>query len=449
MTITARVASLIFNQPLLVLPETAATIATALADRFGIDFVDNGAEILGHAGGSDASRFVGRSVEQRLGDGSTRTVYRIEDGVALINIHGELVNRGAYIGAVSGLTSYEGLEASLRAARDDSAVRAIVLDMNSPGGAAAGAMETADLVRKISQDKPVVAFVNALAASAAYAIASGASRIIATPSATLGSIGVVWMHMDRSAQLDRSGVKTTLITAGAYKADGNPFASLPDDARSRIQSQIDSVYSLFIETVAAHRGISTEDIRKTEAGVFMGRAAVVAGLADDIGGIDDVFAFLNRDRGANKSAFGRPSLGGSMSKSEGATGADIPVMTEAQHTAALNTALDAARLESVSAASAETREEICAALEGLFQGNARAETFVEALRDGATVALAAKFASKIEDPKALVTGPRLGAAVPRPAVQPDATAESAGSEKETNISALQAAVPAHLRRKSA
>lgn len=449
MTVTARVASLIFNQPLLVLPETAATIAAALADRFGIDLGDNGSAIVGHAGAVDASRFVGRPVETRLGDGSTRTAYRNEDGIALINVHGELVNRGAYVGAVSGLTSYEGLDASLRAARDDSSVRAIVLDMNSPGGAAAGAIETAELVRKISQEKPVVAFVNALAASAAYAIASGASHIIATPSATLGSIGVVWMHLDRSAQLDKSGLKPTLLTAGAYKADGHPFASLPDDARLRIQSQIDAVYSLFIKAVATHRGMSTENVRKTEAGVFMGRTAVDAGLADEIGGLDDVFAFLNRDRHANKSAFGRPSLGGSMSKPEGATGAEIPVMTEAQHAAALNTALDAARLESASAASAETREEICAALEGLFQGNARAETFVEALRDGANVALAAKFAAKIEDPKALIAGPRLGAVVPRPEVQPDPAASGPSSEKDAHISALQAAVPAHLRRKSA
>lgn len=448
MTVIARVASLIFNQPLLVLPETAATIAAALADRFGIDFGDNASAIDGHAGAIDASRFVGRPVETRLGDGSTRTAYRNEDGIALINVHGELVNRGAYVGAVSGLTSYEGLDASLRAARDDSSIRAIVLDMNSPGGAAAGAMETADLVRKISQEKPVVAFVNALAASAAYAIASGASHIIATPSATLGSIGVVWMHLDRSAQLDKSGLKPTLLTAGAYKADGHPFASLPDDARTRIQSQIDTVYSLFIETVATHRGMSTEDVRKTEAGVFMGRAAVAAGLADKIGGIDDVFAFLNRDRHA--SAFGRSSLGAKMPTSESAAGANTPVMTEAQHNAALNTAVASARQEAGTTAAGEAREEICAALEGLFKGNTRAETFVEALRDGATVALAAKFAGKIEEPKAKApTGSRLDAAVPRPEVQPDASTAGPSSEKDAHISALQAAVPAHLRRKSA
>lgn len=432
MTITARVASLIFNQPLLILPETAATIATALADRFGID--------AGDISEFDASRFVGRPVEQRLGNGAVREVYRLDDGVALINVHGELVNRGAWIGASSGLTSYEGLDAALRAARDDAGVRAIVLDMNSPGGSAAGAMETASLVRQIAGKKPIVAFVNAMAASAAYAIATGASRIVSLPSAMLGSIGVVWMHLDRSAQMDKSGVRPTILTAGAYKADGHPFAALPDDARARIQAQIDSVYALFVETVASHRGMDAADVRSTEAGLFMGRAAVERGLADQVGGLDDVFAFLNRDR-----ASGRPSLGGFMSKTtEGATGVDSPVYTEAQHQAALS----ASRAEATREADAAARAEIGAALSCLLPDNRRASTFVEALADGASVALAEKFAAKIDEPKAVEQSPRLAALVPRPDVQPDPVAGPA-SETEARIAALQSAVPSHLRRKSA
>jgi capsid assembly protease len=283
MTIVARVAAQIFNTPLLVAPGVAELIATALADRLGVEPLSE----------FDASRFVGQPAQQRLGNGDTRDIYRVEDGVALINVFGELVNRGSWIGASSGLTSYEGLDAQMRAAMDDPAIRAVVLDMNSPGGAASGAMETAALVRRVAEQKPVVAFVNAQAASAAYAIASGASRIVATPSAMLGSIGVVWMHVDRSAAVEKSGLKPTLLTAGAYKADGHPFAALPADARARIQAQIDAVYELFVSTVADHRGLDPAAVRGTEAGLFMGQAAVDAGLADQVGGLDDVFAFFN------------------------------------------------------------------------------------------------------------------------------------------------------------
>ncbi len=291
MTIVARVAAQIFNTPLLVAPGVAELIATALADRLGVEPLAD----------ADLSRFVGKPTEQRLGNGDTRAIYRVEDGVALINVFGELVNRGAWIGASSGLTSYEGLDAQLLAAMDDPTIRAVVLDMNSPGGAASGAMETAALVRRVAQDKPVVAFVNAQAASAAYAIASGATRIVATPSAMLGSIGVVWMHVDRSGAIEKSGLKPTLLTAGAYKADGHPFAALPPDARARIQAQIDAVYDLFVSTVANHRDLDAADVRGTEAGLFMGQAAVDAGLADAVGTLGDVFAFLNRDRAGSSS----------------------------------------------------------------------------------------------------------------------------------------------------
>jgi signal peptide peptidase SppA len=164
-----------------------------------------------------------------------------------------------------------------------------VLDIDSPGGEAGGAMETAARIRALDAKKPVVAFVNGMAASAAYALASGARTIIATPSAMLGSIGVVWMHVDRSAQVERVGVKPTLLTAGAFKTDGHSLAPLAADARGRIQAQINKIYGLFVETVAAHRPMSAAAVRATEAGVYIGSQAVDARLADQVGSLDDAF----------------------------------------------------------------------------------------------------------------------------------------------------------------
>jgi signal peptide peptidase SppA len=279
MTHLARVASLIFNTPLLVTPDVACTIANALAERWGVDPLEP----------FDASRFVGQPSGPRDANGEMRTMYRAEKGIALIGVMGELVNRGAWVGASSGLTSYEGLDAQLAAAERDDAVKGVVLDINSPGGQAAGAMETAAKIRALDAKKPVVAFVNGMAASAAYALASGARTIVATPSAMLGSIGVVWMHVDRSAQAEKAGVKPTLLTAGAFKTDGHPLAPLAADARQRIQAQIDKVYDLFVQTVAAHRPIDAAAVRATEAGVYIGSQAVEAGLADLTGSLEDAF----------------------------------------------------------------------------------------------------------------------------------------------------------------
>ncbi len=283
----ARIAARLFNTPLMLRPETAIAIASNLASRFDVEAMDEGAGLIENT--PEASRFRGQPAGAR-DDG--RPMYRAENGVAVIPVLGELVNRGAWIGAYSGLTSYEGLDAQLRAAAADPSVRGILLDMNSPGGEASGAIETGALVRAISADKPVVALVNAMAASAGYAIASGAKTIVTTPSGLAGSIGVVMLHIDRSAAMAKAGLKPTLIHAGAYKVDGSAMAPLEDAARARIQASIDGVHDLFVGAVAKHRGLDPAAVRATEGGVLMGQGAVDAGLADRLGSFDTALALF-------------------------------------------------------------------------------------------------------------------------------------------------------------
>ena len=272
----ARIAAHVFNVPLLATPDAAGAVADYLVARMA---------------GVEAA--MGRTVVTAE---ETEDPYTLDaDGMATIAVHGELVNRGSWMDAYSGLTSYKALGAALDAAARDPRVRGIALDIDSPGGEAAGAMEAAAHVRAVSQKKPVVAYIDSLAASAAYAVASGASEIVATPSATLGSIGVVWLHLDRSAAMKDRGVKPTLLHAGAYKVDGNSMQPLPDDARARIQSKIDEVYGLFLATVGAHRPkLGSEGARATEAGVFMGTRAVETGVADRIGDWSTVKSILPR-----------------------------------------------------------------------------------------------------------------------------------------------------------
>lgn len=417
MTYLAHIATRIFDTPLLVRPETAAIIVDVLAERIGVSRETPEANAI------EMSRFRGQPVRQN-GDGAT--MYRVENGVAILPVMGELVNRGAWIGASSGLTSYEGLEASLRAAASDRMVSAIVLDMNSPGGEASGALETGELVRSINKQKPVVAFVNGQAASAAYAIASGAGKIVAAPSAVLGSIGVVLVHRDMSAAIEKQGVKMTVIHAGAYKADGNPFQALPDDARARIQGHVDAIYDLFTGMVAQHRGMDLADVRGTEAAIFLGADAVNAGLADSIGTLDSVLESLRR---SNVSAGSPSHSGGIMTETTTAASAANAGFTQSH--------ID----EAVATARAEERRAFAAALPVVFGDDARASTFAEALTDGVAVATAAKFASRAAAPRA----GGVMALVPQPDIKPEAEARKPANDYEAGVAAFAAVVPSHLR----
>jgi signal peptide peptidase SppA len=320
----ARVAGRLFNRPLMILPETAVTIANVLHDCVGADPMEPVSLI-------EASRFRGLPRGPAAADGTPKNYYRMIDGVAVISMLGELVNRGAWIGASSGLISYEGLDEQLRTAADDMSVRGILLDMESPGGEASGAFETAALVREIGRTKRVAAVVNGLAASAAYAIASGASRIVTTSTGVQGSIGVVMVHLDRSAALQRAGVKPTLIYAGAHKADTSSAQPLGDEARARLQAHVDEVYDLFVGTVAQYRDLDADAVRATEAGIFMGASAVEAGLADAVGTFDDALAWLRQPRTGVSLYTGVPSM------------TDLNTILRAEHESLMASAVTSAR----------------------------------------------------------------------------------------------------------
>lgn len=298
MTFLPRLASLVFNQPHAITPEAAEAIVAALQGRLGEIDLDLAA--LGRQHEAQANAFVGRPV---LGDDKRYRGYRLtERGAAIVPIQGELVNRGSWLGASSGLVSYEGLRHTLRAVAADPQARSIVLDIDSPGGQVTGMAETADLVRSIAEAKPVIAVANGLAASAAYGIASAASRIVVGRDAHVGSVGVVYMHADRSKQFDKAGIKVTLIHAGARKVDGNPFQPLPEDVRGDIQTRIDEAYGSFVALVCEGRPALSEDaIRTTEARVDAGRDAVDRGLADDVSTFDTALAEAEAGRTTTRS----------------------------------------------------------------------------------------------------------------------------------------------------
>lgn len=290
-----------FNTPLLLDPAKAAVIAPVLARRVP-DWTE-GAEIRlagAYAEPGAEHRQSRPQAASLLGDEVHRVVskrgggYSNIQGVAVIPVVGTLVRRGSYVGAQSGVTSYEGLSAQIRAAAADDEVRAIALEIDSFGGEADGIFEIAKTIRAAREVKPVHAFLAEHALSAGYAIASQADTVTIPPFGQAGSIGVVSMHMDISEKLAQEGVTVTLIHSGAKKVEGNPFEKLPEETRAEIQGQNDAMWVEFAQMVeTGRRGkISAEDALRLEAGVFRGAEAVRLGLADQVAEAREGFSAL-------------------------------------------------------------------------------------------------------------------------------------------------------------
>ena len=292
----AQIAQRAFNTPLLVEPSKVMAFLSGLGPRItGRQLRVAGIEVapheLAHAAlPARAGILTNGLAEQYQRDG--HTPFAMIDGVAVIQISGVLVHRGAWIGQSSGQTSYEGIAAQIAAAVADPAVRGIAVEIDSFGGEVAGVFDLADAIRAARGAKPVWSFVAEHAFSAGFALASQADRIILPRTGAVGSIGVVVMHADLSGQLSDAGVTVTLIHSGAHKVDGNPYAPLPDPVRARIQAEIDSIRTLFAETVAAGRGrrLTVEAALATEAECYRGADAVSAGLADEVSDPASAFA---------------------------------------------------------------------------------------------------------------------------------------------------------------
>ena len=158
------------------------------------------------------------------------------------------------------------IESAITRGMSDPKVNGIALMVNSPGGEVAGAFDAADRIHAMRGQKPMEAFLNEDAYSAAYLIASTADKITAPRTGGAGSIGVVMMHVDMSGMLEDMGIKITPIFAGDHKVDGNPYEPLSDEARAQFQAQVDESYGFFVDSVARNRGMSTQAVRADAGG---------------------------------------------------------------------------------------------------------------------------------------------------------------------------------------
>jgi signal peptide peptidase SppA len=267
------VMSHVFGQPWAILPEKLEAICQVLRVRAAGDEI-SAEEIQAHLGAGPKPR------------------PNTPGTVAVIPVYGVISRRMNMFSEMSGGTSIEKLQSSFRQAMADPGCKAIVFDFDSPGGSVDGVPELADEIYNARSSKKIVGQVDTMSASAAYWLASQCSEIVVTPSGAVGSIGVFAQHTDVSKAAENEGVKVSLISAGKYKTDGNPYEPLSDSARTNLQETVDAFYSMFTKAVARGRDVASGDVRGGygEGRMVLAAAAVKEGMADKVATMDETLA---------------------------------------------------------------------------------------------------------------------------------------------------------------
>jgi signal peptide peptidase SppA len=241
---------------------------------------------------ADGEKLSAEEVQARITKQSERDIARREGSVAVLPLRGVIANRMNMMSDISGGTSSEGFGRMFDAAVADDGVKAIILDVDSPGGVVSGTDELSSKIFAARGTKPVIAHVNSTAASAAYWISTAADEMVLTPSAEVGSIGVMGIHDDVSAALEKIGVKKTLTKAGRYKGEGAPFQPLSEEAIAHRQSQVDAYYDKFVRAVARNRNVSLAAVKDGfgQGRMVMAEQAVAEGMADKIATLEETLA---------------------------------------------------------------------------------------------------------------------------------------------------------------
>jgi len=215
-------------------------------------------------------------------------------GIAIIPVYGVLVPRANVMSDMSGATSFDILTAQLREAMGTASVTTIVLDVDSPGGNAAGATEFAREVLKARTKKSIIAVANYTMASAAYWVAACATEIVASPSASVGSIGVYAIHEDLTEALKMEGIKETVVAAGKYKTEAVEGIPLSPEAEAFLQHRVDETYAQFVGDVSRGRGVPIADVRNGygEGRTLSAQEALGLGMVDKVATLDETLARL-------------------------------------------------------------------------------------------------------------------------------------------------------------
>ena len=267
------IASMVFNTPLYATPALVQAVRNVLEPR-----------LLGRA------NELPQSLGMESGSGENREMQNMQvlGRIAVIPVHGVLVARRGHItAACEELLSYERLRSQMTAALKHKAVEEVVLDFHTGGGHAMGCKELADFIRASTTIKPITAIVNFAAYSAGYYLASACSRIIASPTAGVGSIGVIIETYEVSRMEHEMGVTFNTYYRGDHKNNGSPHEPITDQAVQEINGMMDASYAEFTESVASFRGLDVSSIINTQARLFRPKEGLDLKLIDEIAPAQD------------------------------------------------------------------------------------------------------------------------------------------------------------------
>lgn len=194
---------------------------------------------------------------------------------------------------------------SITAIKNDSQIKAVVLRIESPGGAVGPSQELYSELKQLGEEKPVVASIGNVGASGGYYIACAAEKIYANPGSITGSIGVVAQFVSYEKLLQWAMVDVEVIKSGEFKDIGSPFREMTDADRQYIQELIDNVYTQFKDAVGESRGLDAAQMDKVAEGkIYTGAQARELGLVDELGTINDAVDYVSESVGIT----GKPNL---------------------------------------------------------------------------------------------------------------------------------------------
>ncbi|MBN2367729.1 signal peptide peptidase SppA [Candidatus Woesearchaeota archaeon] len=213
--------------------------------------------------------------------------------IAIIPIQGAITTTGSS-GFGTDISSSDSIMRSLDKADQNPNIKAIILEINSPGGSGVAADEIGQKIKSIN--KTTVAVIRDMGASAAYWIASASDHIVANRMSITGSIGVIGSYLDFSGLMNRYNVTYQRYVSGEFKDMGSPYKEPSEAERELYQQIIDKMKKFFVDEVAMNRNLSVEDVQKMANGqIFLGIEAKELGLVDELGTMQDAIVFVESE----------------------------------------------------------------------------------------------------------------------------------------------------------